>query len=96
MAVGNGICQTVCGNHAHVWHRHLLVCRQCERAAYLDIPRADEIIPVEESIHMVNRVNACGGHARLTICEGYTHDCWTDTYAREDIYEWLLSHRRQH
>ena len=57
---------------------------------------ADEIIPVEESIHMVNRVNACGGHARLTICEGYTHDCWTDTYAREDIYEWLLSHRRQH
>ena len=45
---------------------------------------------------MVNRVNACGGHARLTICEGYTHDCWTDTYAREDIYEWLLSHRRQH
>lgn len=56
---------------------------------------ADEIIPVEESIHMVNRVNASGGQARLTICEGYTHDCWTDTYAREDIYEWLLSHRRR-
>lgn len=55
---------------------------------------ADEIIPVEESIHMVNRVNACGGNARLTICEGYTHDCWTDTYAREDIYDWLLSHHR--
>ena len=55
---------------------------------------ADETIPVEESIHMVNRVNASGGHARLTICEGYHHDCWTDTYARQDIYEWLLSHRR--
>ncbi len=55
---------------------------------------ADEIIPVEESIHMVNRVNASGGNARLTICEGYTHDCWTETYAREDIYDWLLSHKR--
>lgn len=55
---------------------------------------ADETIPVEESIHIVNRVNASGGNARLTICEGYTHDCWTDTYCREDIYEWLLSHRR--
>ncbi|MGI6265210.1 MAG: phospholipase [Acutalibacteraceae bacterium] len=56
---------------------------------------ADEIIPVEESIHMVNRVNASGGNAKLTIMEGYTHDCWTDTYAREDVYEWLLEHRRE-
>lgn len=54
----------------------------------------DETIPVDESIRMVDRVNASGGNARLTICEGYTHDCWTDTYAREDVYAWLLSHRR--
>lgn len=55
----------------------------------------DETIPIDESIRMVERLKACGGEARLTVYEGYGHDCWTDAYQRDDLYEWLLSKRRQ-
>ncbi len=55
---------------------------------------ADETVPVGESERMVERLTQSGGQARLTIYEGYGHDCWTEAYRREDLYEWLLSHRK--
>lgn len=55
---------------------------------------ADTIVPIAESYSMVERLKACGGDVTLTIYEGYDHDSWTDTYRREDVYEWLLSHTK--
>ncbi len=55
---------------------------------------ADVTVPIEESYSMVERLNACGGQVTLTVYEGYGHDSWTDTYCREDVYEWLLSHTK--
>ncbi len=43
---------------------------------------------------MVERLNACTGNVALTVYEGYGHDSWTETYHREDVYEWLLSHTK--
>ena len=54
----------------------------------------DEIVPIAESYSMVERLQACGGDVMLTVYEGYGHDCWTDTYRREDVYAWLLSHTK--
>ncbi len=55
----------------------------------------DTTIPIDESIRMVERLKACGGDVRLTVYEGYGHDCWTAAYQRDDLYEWLLSKTRQ-
>lgn len=54
----------------------------------------DITVPIAESYTMVERLQQCGGDVRLTVYEGYGHDCWTDTYRREDVYEWLLSHKK--
>ena len=55
---------------------------------------ADTTVPIQESYSMVEWLKICGGNVKLTVYEGYEHDCWTDTYHREDVYEWLLSHTK--
>ena len=55
---------------------------------------ADTTVPITESYSMVERLNAHGADVTLTVYEGYGHDSWTDTYRREDVYEWLLSHTK--
>jgi len=54
----------------------------------------DNVVPVKESEEMVNAVNARGGNARLTVYPDARHDSWTQTYNNQDVYDWLLSHRK--
>lgn len=54
----------------------------------------DKTVLVEESQKMVDKVNACGGNARLTVYPNNSHDAWTDTYTNPQLYEWLLTHTR--
>jgi predicted peptidase len=54
----------------------------------------DPLVPLEESEVMVQAVRNCGGTVHFTIYPEAGHDCWTDTYAKPDWYEWLLKHRR--
>lgn len=54
----------------------------------------DPVISSDYSVAMVDAVNAAGGNARLTIYPDAGHDSYTETYAREDLYEWLLAQRR--
>lgn len=54
----------------------------------------DDIVPMDESARMVERLAAGGADVTFTVMEGYGHDCWTETYHREDIYDWLLSHHK--
>ncbi len=55
----------------------------------------DDTVPIAESYTMEKRLIACGGDVKLTVYEGYGHDCWTDTYRRDDVYAWLLSHKKE-
>jgi predicted peptidase len=55
----------------------------------------DEDVRLQESQEMVDALQACGGDAKLTIYPGVKHDSWTPTYANPELYEWLLSHKRQ-
>lgn len=55
---------------------------------------ADPVVPLRESQQMVDAVNRAGGSAKLTVYPGVGHDSWTQTYANDAIYEWLLSHRK--
>ena len=54
----------------------------------------DDIVPMDESVRMVERLRGGGADVTFTVLEGRGHDCWTETYCREDIYEWLLSHHK--
>lgn len=54
---------------------------------------ADEVVPVSESRIMVEAVRRAGGMPRFTVVAGGGHDVWTDVYAGDEIYEWLLSHK---
>ena len=54
---------------------------------------ADKTVSCRESEAMVEAVNKRGGNARLTLYEGVPHDCWTVTYSRRDLYEWMLTCR---
>jgi len=56
---------------------------------------ADRTIPVQESIDMVEAIEAAGGeNVELTIYPGVNHDSWTQTYDNPEVWEWLFSQRR--
>jgi len=54
----------------------------------------DSVVPVEESKELVEAINARGGNAKLTIYPDANHDSWTETYNNQEVYDWLLEHRR--
>jgi predicted peptidase len=57
---------------------------------------ADEVVPVQNSIEMVEAVNRAGGSARITIYPGIGHDSWTKAYKEDELYKWLLSQTKKH
>jgi len=54
----------------------------------------DSTVPVEESKEIVEAINRRGGNAKLTIYPEANHDSWTQTYDNQEVYDWLLEHRR--
>lgn len=53
----------------------------------------DEIISVENSRDMLNAVNGNGGNAKLIVCP-VGHNAWDYAYAGDELYTWLLSHKK--
>jgi len=55
----------------------------------------DDIIPVQESKKMIDVLQKLGAtEAKLTTYPNTAHDSWTVTYENEELYKWLLSHKR--
>ena len=54
----------------------------------------DRVVPLKESQEMVNAIKARGGNAKLTVYPEAGHDSWTETYNNEQLYDWLLKHRK--
>lgn len=53
----------------------------------------DNIVPIQESISMLNSINKRGGHAELTICYGMGHDAWDVAYAGDELVDWMMEKR---
>ncbi len=51
----------------------------------------DTCVSVNESIKMVDCINANGGNARLTVYENTGHDAWSETYKNRAVFNWLFS-----
>lgn len=54
----------------------------------------DDVVPLSGSQDMIDAIRAAGGHPRFTIYPQAGHDSWTETYANDEIYSWLLQQRR--
>lgn len=55
---------------------------------------ADSIVPVKNSLEMVDKLNAAGGHAKLTLFHGVNHNSWDSAYLETMVIDWLLSNKR--
>ena len=54
----------------------------------------DKAVPIEESEKMVDVMKSQKIEAKLTVYPDAGHDSWTASYANDQLFEWLLSHRR--
>lgn len=54
----------------------------------------DTTVPVAESVNMISRVNANGGQAQIKILYGMGHDSWKVAYGDDELWQWMLKHRR--
>ena len=54
----------------------------------------DDIVPISNSVEMLNSINKRGGKAQLKILYGVNHGAWGPGYAGDELANWLLSHKR--
>jgi predicted peptidase len=54
----------------------------------------DKVVSVQESERMVDAIKRCGGNPRFTVYPEAGHDSWTETYNNPEVYNWLLSQRK--
>ena len=52
----------------------------------------DTIVPIDESITMLKKMNENGKNAQLKICYGVGHDAWNVAYTDDSLIDWMLSH----
>ena len=79
----------VCGSGIY-WYAGVLV----DTPVYMYHGDCDEIVPIQESISMLNAINKRGGNAQLRICYGTGHEAWEIAYAGDELVNWLLSHKK--
>jgi predicted peptidase len=56
---------------------------------------ADKPVPVERSRAMLRALWAAGGHPNYTEYPGVGHNSWDAAYGTDDLYSWMLKHRRK-
>lgn len=54
----------------------------------------DPVVPVQETLEMVEALLALDIHPRVTIYPEGNHGVWDETWANEELYAWLLQQRR--
>jgi len=55
----------------------------------------DNTHPVEGSITIYDLLKPNNQNIKLTIYEGVGHNSWDETYTNDEVYDWLLSHKKE-
>jgi pimeloyl-ACP methyl ester carboxylesterase len=63
-------------------------------AAWIFHGAKDRKVPVISSQVMADSLRKLNTDVRLTVYPNAGHDCWTETYFNEKLYEWFLDHKR--
>ncbi|MGH3692032.1 MAG: alpha/beta hydrolase-fold protein [Microbacterium sp.] len=56
---------------------------------------ADDVVPISATEQIVSELRTLDADVRFTRYAGIGHDSWTETYENPELYDWLLSHRRE-
>lgn len=79
------------------------ICARAEREVVekiKDIPvwvfhgAKDTAVKLANSEEMVQLLKEQGAKPKFTIYPEAAHDSWTETYENQELYDWLLSHKR--
>ncbi len=68
------------------------VCRLKAVPVWIFHNSGDTRIPAGRIRRFERTLRACGGVVRVTFFDRASHDAWTETYDRRDLYEWFLKH----
>ena len=52
----------------------------------------DETVSVNDSLRMARWLRESGADIRLTLYPEAGHDCWTEAYEGDELYQWFLTH----
>jgi predicted peptidase len=55
----------------------------------------DTVVPLSKSEEMIDVLKQFEIEARLTVYPDAGHDSWTKAYNDDQLYEWLLAHKRE-
>ncbi len=55
----------------------------------------DPVIPVSESMRLVDQLKQIGGDVRLTVYPDAEHDAWTEAYLTPELFHWMLKQKRK-
>ncbi|MFN5661283.1 MAG: hypothetical protein ACK48N_04245 [Planctomyces sp.] len=55
---------------------------------------ADAVIPVAQTLRLVDAARRAGGGPVVSVLPGVGHDSWTWAYGQSEFAEWLLAQRR--
>jgi predicted peptidase len=78
-----------------------IVTRNDKPEAFLSLPvwafhnDGDPTVPLTESTRMVDALRKLGcAEVKLTVYPSNKHDCWTQSYENQELYDWFLQHKR--
>lgn len=80
---------SICGTDIY-WYGEVLV----NKPVYMYHVECDEIVPVTESVNMLNSINKRGGNAQLKMCYGVGHNAWDIAYDGDELMNWMLVQRK--
>lgn len=55
----------------------------------------DDVVPLSQSEQMIDAVKKYNKEVQLTVYPEANHDSWTETYANDAIYDWLLQYKQE-
>lgn len=53
----------------------------------------DDIVPLENSTTMYQKLKSCNKTVQYTIFEGDNHNSWDSSYSKPELYEWMFAQR---
>jgi predicted peptidase len=56
----------------------------------------DPVVPVEQSVRLVDELRTIGAQVQLTIYPDARHNVWQRAYANPELYVWLLEQKREY
>lgn len=56
--------------------------------------RKDDVVPVDETVSLANKIKALNGNIKVTIYDDVGHDAWVNAYQDEALYTWLFKQKK--